>query len=111
MVAEARQARSTVVLDGEVAVEAEAARDADAEGETVEVHWKEVVEVGSWLPAEAGHDEELTWAGLLDCGYVKRQGQTCRLAPGSSREGKAERWKAESADHGRTCSRMMVVAA
>lgn len=62
----------------------------------------------SWLPAGAGHDEEPTWAVMVDCVPGRRQAENCLLVLDLSRGEKVERLKAESGDHGRTCSRKLV---
>jgi hypothetical protein len=92
----------------EAAAAAAAGRDvkAVAEGQSKEA----AVEVESWLPAEAGHDEKQTWAGL-DCSGTERRGMVCRTDLGSSRGGRAARWRAELANHGPTCSRTSSIAA
>lgn len=67
------------------------------------------VEGGSWPPAEADHDEEPTWADWVGYGSGRRI-KPCERILGRSGGEKVERWREESAGHGRTCSRRLVAA-
>ena len=88
-------------------------------GVVVEVHDAQVEEQHrleaaeeeeSWPPGEAGHGEEPTWAGMVGCGSGERPARSWLLALDISRGEKVERLMAESAGHGRTCSRRLVAA-
>jgi hypothetical protein len=63
-----------------------------------------------WLPEEAGHDGEPTWAGpRVRC--PEERGRSCdKAALGMLGEGRVEMSRAASEGHGRTCGRRKMAA-
>lgn len=74
-------------------------------------HWTVPVEVAApWLPAEAGHDGELTWAvpsAQDPGGRVQRCGEDSLDTLVEERVGMS---RAASGGHGRTCGRKVRAA-